>query len=1312
MRIANHGVTKAVVILNHRVVFDEDDFTIKKHHQEIPVPSLSRRVAIQAGRNVLEVEIRGKHGTSFTLEITADNVADTTPPTITAVAAPPANANGWNNTTVNVSFTCADSGSGIATCPATVVATTEGANQVVSGTAIDKAGNKAAASVTLNIDKTAPAVTATAAPPSNADGWNREPVVVTFAATDALSGVAPDTLTAPITLSIDGSNLSTSGQATDRAGNTGTATLGGIKIDRLNPTIGATLTPVPNADGIVAGPVTVHFTCDDAGSGIVSCPPDELIAEPGPHAGITGTATDRAGNSASTTTAPFTIQAGTPRITASSSPAPNANGWNNTAVTVHFTCTEDDRPLAGCPDDVVVSTDGANQTVKGTVTDGAGQTASALIKVHIDRTGPALTFTRSNDETVFVSTLAITGSAADALSGIAGVSCNGTPATTSGSQFQCQATLAPGANSIPAVATDAAGNTTSATLSLTYVRMPKVTITSPANLAYFNISPTTVTGTVDDASATVTINSIAAPLAGGRFSIALPLAEGPNIITATATLPSGAVGTDTVEVTLDTTPPHVTITSPVEGFVTTESSISIAGNVNDIVVGTVNDQQAQVTVNGTPAQVANRTFLAATVPLSIGVNNIQAVARDRVGNQATTQISVVRQPATQPQIKTISGNGQAGVIGSPLGAPLVVELSDGLGNAVPSKPVIFKVTQNDGTLVADGDPGIAVVVVSDAQGRAQARWSLGNRAGAGSNVVEAYSVGFQGTAIFAASGTQGAAGKIVVDTGNDQIGAVGQPLPKPFIAVVVDSGNNRLGGVPVTFTVQQGGGSFDGQPTVTVESDSDGRVAATLTLGLQEGSANNLVEATFPFNTGFSAAFTASGRAPGNPAATTITGVVLDNSNLPIPGVTVRAVLTNVVRSNLAAVQAATAVQTDEHGLFTIQQAPVGLIKLMIDGTTAQREGSYPSLEYDLITVAGQRNDVGQPIYLLPLSTANQLCVTATTGGGTLTVPEAPGFSLTFTPGQVTFPGGSKTGCVSVTVVNGDKVPMVPGFGQQPRFIVTIQPAGAIFNPPAAITLPNVDGLQPRAVTEMYSFDHDIGSFVAIGTGIVSDDGQVIRSAPGVGVLKAGWHCGGNPAANGTVADCPACQWCQNNKCVTDPAQDAKRCNDSPPSFSDSGVSISVDASCQGVCKGGSCGKTSDGFNITDIATAVKSALTKVFSGGCIGSGLQTLMQNNLKGSTLVITCNPAAGADTCATVTGVGKNGLIITPSAFQPKCGPLDSSLLHEMVHGPGNDPGFPDTATHNTYDGVPPDPKDKAYGCEKSCFGVGRGTAAACK
>jgi hypothetical protein len=93
----------------------------------------------------------------------------------------------------------------------------------------------------------------------------------------------------------------------------------------------------------------------------------------------------------------------------------------------------------------------------------------------------------------------------------------------------------------------------------------------------------------------------------GSFSLPLPLAEGPNIVTASAASSVGAVGTSSIEVTLDTTPPHVTITSPPSQFVTTDASISIAGNVNDIVVGTVNSEQAQVVVNGVTAQVANRT---------------------------------------------------------------------------------------------------------------------------------------------------------------------------------------------------------------------------------------------------------------------------------------------------------------------------------------------------------------------------------------------------------------------------------------------------------------------------------------------------------------------------------------------------------------------------------------------------------------------------------------------------------------------------------------------------------------------------------
>jgi len=833
-----------------------------------------------------------------------------------------------------------------------------------------------------------------------------------------------------------------------------------------------------------------------------------------------------------------------PSISATPAPALNSNGWNNTDVVVTFVCSDLTSPIVSCPDAVSVSEEGANQIISGTTVDEAGNSATASVTVNIDQTPPSASITFPPDGiTLHEPEITLTGTVGDSLSGVAGVTCRGIAASVSGETFLCPLSLDSGTNAIDVQATDIAGNSVAANATVSFVHLPKVTITAPGNASYLNITPTTVTGTVDDPAATVEVNGIPAAVVNGGFSAAIPLAEGPNLITVSATAPSGVAGVASIQVTLDTTPPHVTITSPADRFVTTDSSICVSGIVNDIVVGTVNDQEAQVRVNGSAAQVSNRTFLACDVPLTLGDNVIQAVGIDRVGNDATMEITVKREaPGLGSRITLLSGNNQSSAISSQLANPLVVVLEDSAGQPIPDTQVIFKVVKNDGLLAANGQSAPSVLTTTDALGQAQVVWTLGSRAGAGANAAEAYAVGFGGTALFTATGTQGVAGKAVVDAGDGQIGVIGEALPKPLIAVVVDGGNNRLKDVPVTFSVIEGGGSFDGAPSYTVNTDSDGRAAANLTLGLLEGEANNVVEVRIPSNQGLPIAFKASGRVAGDPAQTSISGVVLDNSNVPIPGVTVRTVLTNALHANMSVLQSVPAVQTDAQGQFLISGAPVGFVKLLVDGTTAQAPGEFPSLEYDVVTVAGRSNTVGMPIYLLPLNPVNKLYVTATSGGGTLTIPEAPGFSLTFGPGQVTFPGGSKSGYVSVTVVHGDKVPMVPGFGQQPRFIVTIQPAGAIFNPPAPITLPNVDGLAPRAVTEMYSFDHDIGSFVAIGTGTVSDDGLLIRSDPGVGVLKAGWHCGGDPAANGTVADCAECKWCQNNTCVADPAQNGSAC--------------------------------------------------------------------------------------------------------------------------------------------------------------------------
>ena len=135
-----------------------------------------------------------------------------------------------------------------------------------------------------------------------------------------------------------------------------------------------------------------------------------------------------------------------------------------------------------------------------------------------------------------------------------------------------------------------------------------------------------------------------------------------------------------------------------------------------------------------------------------------------------------------------------------------MEIRDAAGNLASNQTVVFKVTGNDGTVSATASSGSgksSVAVTSNAQGQAQAWWTLGSRAGAGGNRAEATSPGIVGAAVFSATGTPVAAAKILVDSGLNQTGAAGDLLPLPFVSVVTDAGNNRLAGVPVTFTVSE-----------------------------------------------------------------------------------------------------------------------------------------------------------------------------------------------------------------------------------------------------------------------------------------------------------------------------------------------------------------------------------------------------------------------------------------------------------------------------------------------------------------------------
>jgi hypothetical protein len=257
--------------------------------------------------------------------VSAAQTPDLTPPTITATAATAPNANGWYRGNVRVRFTCADSESRIAYCPPAVVVSTEGEGQEISGTARDRAGNTATASITLNIDKTAPVVTASRSPEAPPSGWAITPVTVSFEAADALSGVAPGTLTAPITLATDRTNGSATGRATDLAGNVGTFKLTGINIDQRAPRITVTLMSTVGLRGYRTSAVTAHFTCTDGRSGIAECPPDQVFATDGAAQIVTGTTVDVAGHTASVTKT-FNIDATPPVISITGPDAPVTAG--------------------------------------------------------------------------------------------------------------------------------------------------------------------------------------------------------------------------------------------------------------------------------------------------------------------------------------------------------------------------------------------------------------------------------------------------------------------------------------------------------------------------------------------------------------------------------------------------------------------------------------------------------------------------------------------------------------------------------------------------------------------------------------------------------------------------------------------------------------------------------------------------------------------------------------------------------------------------------------------------------------------------
>ncbi len=306
---------------------------------------------------------------------------DATPPTITAAVSPaaPDGSNGWYRTAPVVTFTCSDSGSGLdGDCPDPVTVP-DGENGSASGSVTDQAGNEATVSVTdLDVDTAAPAITYTLSPATPVSGWYTGDVTVHWSVVDDGSGVdgtpCPDE-----TISVDGVGQTASCSATDRAGNTASATTDGIDRDATKPTITGAVSPAaPNgSNGWYTTAPTVSFTCGDATSGIASCSGPTTLGEAAAAQSVTGTALDHAGNSATATVSGLRVDLTAPtNVQFVGGPGSGAT-YPFGSMPAAPTCTASDAAsgIASCVVTGYATTLGSH-TMTATATDQAGRTAS------------------------------------------------------------------------------------------------------------------------------------------------------------------------------------------------------------------------------------------------------------------------------------------------------------------------------------------------------------------------------------------------------------------------------------------------------------------------------------------------------------------------------------------------------------------------------------------------------------------------------------------------------------------------------------------------------------------------------------------------------------------------------------------------------------------------------------------------------------------------------------------------------------------------------------------------------------------------
>ncbi len=529
----------------------------------------------------------------------------------------------------------------------------------VTVTGRDAAGNMGTGTFTVTVrDTSAPVVAAPANIVAEATSAAGAAVSYGASASDAVSGnVAVSGTPASGSLFAIGTTT-VALSATDGAGNTGAASFTVTVRDTTAPVITAPANITAEATSAAGAPVT--FTAATATDAVTASPTITYSAASGStfalgSTPVTVTARDAAGN---TSTATFTItvrDTTAPVVTAPANITAEATSAAGAAITFGAGSATD--TVTAAPAISYSTASGSTfaigtTTVTVTGTDSAGNAGTATFTVTVkDTTAPTLNLPAPiTAEATGTGGAAITfhATGADAVSAVTVTS---TPA--SGSVFPL------GTTTVNVTATDAAGNSTSGSFTVTVRDTTAPTINVPANI---------VVEAASASGATVTFSASANDLVAGAVAVTASPAPGTfpvgtTTVTLTAADGAGNTATKTFTVTVrDTTGPIITApaSSIVEATGATGAIVTFNASASDLVSGS-----AAVTASPASGSV-----------FGLGTNVVTLSATDGAGNTSTKVFTITVRDTTPPAIVAP--------------ANIVAEATSGLGASV-----MFNATATD-----------------------------------------------------------------------------------------------------------------------------------------------------------------------------------------------------------------------------------------------------------------------------------------------------------------------------------------------------------------------------------------------------------------------------------------------------------------------------------------------------------------------------------------------------------------------------------------------------------------------------------------